>query len=116
MTIRLTKTIIMNTRIKDEHKDKNDKHEDKNDKHVDKDDEYEDKDDECKDKDNNDYDNAQTNSPMFTKDLEQAVAAVINFVQLCCQQAAFIAAQGDIQEKIYTNCAHKHVCNTFTQQ
>ena len=65
---------------------------------------------------NNDYDNAQTNSPMFTKDLKQAVAAVINFVQLCCQQAAFIAGQGDIQEKIYTNCARKYVCNTFTQQ
>ena len=42
VTIRLTKIIIMNTRIKDEHKDKNDKHEDK-------DDEYEDKDDERKD-------------------------------------------------------------------
>ena len=73
---------------------------DNNTDHEDEDDEHENNDDEHKDKDDNDYDNAQTNTPICSEISEQAVAAAINFVQLCCQQAAFIAGRGDIEEEI----------------
>ena len=69
-------------------KDNDDEHEDK------KDDEHEDKDD----NDNNDNEDkhVETNSSISTEISEEAVAAAINFVQLCCQQTAFMAGRCDI--------------------
>ena len=73
-------------------KDNDDEHEDK------KDDEHEDKDD----NDNNDNEDkhVETNSSISTEISEEAVAAAINFVQLCCQQTAFMAGRCDIEEEI----------------
>ena len=33
---------------------------------------------------------------------EKAVSAAINFVQLCCQQTAYMAGRGDITEEVQT--------------
>ena len=33
---------------------------------------------------------------------EEAVSAAINFVQLCCQQTAYMAGRGDIMEEVQT--------------
>ena len=33
---------------------------------------------------------------------EEALSAAINFVQLCCQQTAYMAGQGDITEEVQT--------------
>lgn len=40
------------------------------------------------------------NNSICTEISEQAVAAAINFVQLCCQSAAFIPGRVDIKEEI----------------
>ena len=63
-----------------------------------------DNEDEHKDKDDSDNDNedkhVETNSSISTEISEEAVAAAINFVQLCCQQTAFMAGRCDIEEEI----------------
>ena len=57
---------------------------------------------EGEDKDNNEgeeqHDDVSISVPPMIS--EEAIAAAINLVKLCCQQTAFMAGRGNIQEEI----------------
>ena len=60
-----------------------------------------DEDGDCEDGDYDDVQNdVQSDNSVPPEISEDAFAAAINFVQLCCQQTAFMAGRGSIQEKI----------------
>lgn len=48
---------------------------------------------------------------MLTLKLKYELKAAINFVTLCCQQTAFIAGRGEIQEEIQDLVCMECVCN-----
>ena len=77
---------------------------DSNDINIDDKDNDDDGDDDDDDKDNGDKDDdvvhVESDSPLSTEISESAVADAINFVQLCCQQTAFMAGRDYIQEEI----------------
>ena len=43
---------------------------------------------------------------------EDAIKAAINFVEICCQQAAFIGGKGTIEEEVEEYTAIKGIINS----